>query len=304
MTLTQWLTKNCPSLEGKTVAVTGATGGLGRELCRGILFLKGKLILLNRSREKTEALQKALLAEFPRAEIAFLPLDLTDFSSVQSVCSRLSAMGIDILLHNAGIYDVPRFLCSTGLLNVFQVNFAAPYYMTCQLLPGLETRRGKVVVVGSIAHRYSSIDPEDPDFRQRTHSPLIYGNSKRYLMFATEALMAEHPDAQLAICHPGITLTNISNHYPAWLYPLIKPFLFLLFAPPKRACRSILYGLTHEIPAGSWVGPGLFDIWGNPKIRRLTGCSAEEQAEISRLSRKMYQALLSGTPWEGPEKLQ
>ena len=133
----KWLSKNAASLLGKTIAVTGATGGLGKEICRDVLFLGGSLLLLNRSKEKTEFLISQLLQEFPLRKISFFPLDLQNGVSLKKAVSYLKENTPDILLHNAGIYDVPRFFCSTGLDNVFQVNFAAPYYLTKELLPAL-----------------------------------------------------------------------------------------------------------------------------------------------------------------------
>lgn len=290
-----WLQKYGKTLEGKTVAVTGATGGLGKEICRGILFLKGNLLLLNRSQKKTEALCADLLKEYPEGNIQFLPLDLADLASVDDVCQKLTVSPPDILLHNAGIYDVPRVPCSTGLLNVFQVNFAAPYYMTKQLLPALEIHGAKVVVVGSIAHNYSETDPEDPDFSTRKQSPLVYGNSKRYLMFAFSKLLKDNPHVDFSIGHPGITLTNISNHYPSWLYPLIRPFLKVFFMNPERASRGILYGVCRKMENLSWAGPRLFNIWGSPSVKKLTTCSCLEQQHIFESAEKIYQQMLSSS---------
>ena len=287
-----WLNTYGCSLKGKTVAITGATGGLGQEICRGVLSLGGRLLLLNRSREKTEALKNSLLEEFPRAEIFFLPLDLEDMDSVNRVCEKLKAAVPHILVHNAGIYDVPRHLCATGLQNIFQVNFASPYYMTKVLLPALRENHSRVVVVGSIAHTYSRTDAQDPDFRMRKPCHLPYGNSKRYLMYAFSGLFREETQAGLSIVHPGVTLTNISNHYPAWLYPLIRPFLKCFFMKPETAARSILWGICHTVGPFYWAGPGIFHIWGNPRREALKTCSPEEQQRIFSTAEAMYRDLL------------
>ena len=287
-----WILSKCSSLEGKTAAVTGATGGLGREICRGILMLKGNLLLLNRSESKTKALKQELLREFPRGEIAFFPLDLENMDSVNAACEYLSTHTPDILLHNAGIYDVPRHLCSTGLDNIFQVNFASPYYMTRQLLPALRQARSHVAVVGSIAHTYSLSDPEDPDFHTRQQCHLAYGNSKRYLMYAFSALFQDETSVSFSIGHPGITLTNISNHYPAWLFPLIRPFLKCFFMKPETAARGILYALSHDLPNLSWAGPEYFHIWGSPGVKFLSTCSPEERQRIFKTAEAIYEKLL------------
>lgn len=286
-----WLLKYGRSLQGKTVAITGATGGLGREICRGILTLQGNLLLLNRSREKTDFLTAELLQEFPMSNISFFPLDLADMDSVNSACEHLQKNPPDILLHNAGIYDVPRYFCATGLQNIFQVNFASPYYMTKLLLPCLREKHSHVAVVGSIAHTYSETDPEDMDFRRRKACPLLYGNSKRFLMFAFYALLRNEKDVTFSIGHPGITLTNISNHYPSWLFPLIRPFLRIFFMKPETASRGILYAVCHPIGALAWAGPKYFGIWGSPAAKPLKTCSPQENQSIFSMAEKMYRNL-------------
>ena len=291
MEQTLWVTKHCASLAGKTVAITGPTGGLGSKICRGILTAGGRLILLGRSAEKMQALKSRLLKDFPQGEITLLSLDLADFSSVKAACQALEALPVDILLHNAGIYDVPRYLCSTGILNIFQVNFAAPYYMTRRLLPLLRSRRGRVTAVGSIAHRYSRTDPEDMDFRSRKHCHLIYGNSKRYLMYGLWALGRQEPLVGFSVGHPGVTVTGISDHYPPWLYRLIKGPMQLIFMKPQKACRGILLALSRDLPTQCWAGPRYFDTWGNPCIRQVHTADSREQQEISDLSRQMADRL-------------
>ena len=54
------------SLKGKTVAISGATGGLGREICRRLCTLGAELILLDRNAERSRALVSELLEEFPQ----------------------------------------------------------------------------------------------------------------------------------------------------------------------------------------------------------------------------------------------
>lgn len=286
-----WLQKYGTSLEGKTIAVTGATGGLGQEICRNLLALGGSLVLLNRSPEKTQALRRELLSQYPKAQIMDIPVDLSDISSVKTACAALSQLPLDILIHNAGAYSIPREICSTGLLNVFQINFAAPYYMTKQLLPLLSRRHGKVVVMGSIAHTYSKSDPQDLDFSSRTGSALIYGNSKRYLMFAMGELLKNHPHVDFAIAHPGITFTGITDHYPKVIFAIIKHPMKIIFMKPAYAARSMIAAVCSRIPYLSWAGPKYFNIWGNPSIKPLRTCGLQERQRIFRDAEQMYQKL-------------
>ena len=55
MSIKGWLKENTASLRGKTVALTGSTGGLGRELANYLASLGATLVLLDRNRERSES---------------------------------------------------------------------------------------------------------------------------------------------------------------------------------------------------------------------------------------------------------
>ena len=238
MKYTAWLKKNTASLVGKTVALSGATGGIGRELCFYLSELGASLVLINRSEKRARLLGEEILARNPDTLIEYVTADMEDMSSVRRAAGELLGKGIDILFLNAGAYSIPRRICDTGYDNVFQINFVSPYYLAQKLLPTIRTRGGRIVAVGSIAHRYSKTDPADVDFCTRKKASLVYGNSKRYLMCALAAL-AER-DGEVVIAHPGITFTNITAHYPKLIFAIIKHPMKVVFMSVKKATLSIL----------------------------------------------------------------
>ena len=272
----RWFQTYTHSLRGKRVAVTGATGGIGVPLCRHLARLGAELWLCNRDREKTETLIAALREEYPDLVAVFVPLDLADADSVAAAGERLAACPPHVLIHNAGIYAVPRYTTSLGVDNVFQVNCLAPYRLTKRLLPSMAAVGGRVVVVGSVAHNYSKLDPDDVDFSTRTAASLVYGNAKRHLMLAMYRLFEGVKGVTLSVVHPGITFTNITNHYPKWLFWLIRHPMKLIFMPPAKAALSVLSGVFTPTAYGEWIGPWLFDVWGVPRKRRLHTFTREE----------------------------
>ncbi len=288
MSTKSWLNKNTQSLSGKVVALFGASGGLGQELCRYILALGGRLIVIDRNPKKQRALIDTLLGEYPDGSIDGLICDLEDIDSVKRVVCELEKLDVDIIIHNAGAYSIPRRICKTGLDNVFQINFASPYYITRALLPYLEAKGGRVVVLGSIAHNYSKTDPEDTDFRTRKKASLAYGNAKRYVMFSHLELAKTHPNVHISVAHPGITFTNITAHYPKLIFAIIKHPMKLIFMRPKKAALSVVKGLFSDTPAYSWIGPRLFDVWGLPSIKKLKTCKNDEIMHIYAKSEEIY----------------
>jgi NAD(P)-dependent dehydrogenase (short-subunit alcohol dehydrogenase family) len=286
-----WLERNTERLDGKTVAITGATGGLGGALCRHLLSLGASLVLLDRNRTKSDALKAALEAELADVQIAQVTLDLSDIASVRSACEVLETMPIDVLIHNAGAYSIPRKTCDTGYDNVFQINFVSPYYMTRRLLPMLRARGGRVVAVGSIAHRYSRIDTQDVDFSNRTRASLVYGNAKRHLMYALWSLFEGETQASLAVTHPGISFTGITDHYPPLLFAIIKHPMKVIFMRPHRASLSILRGVFAPTGMREWWGPSVLGVWGLPARRRVRSADEQERGTIAMRAEQIYQKL-------------
>ena len=284
-----WIKQNIPSMAGKTVAISGATGGIGQELCRHLASLGATLFLLDRNSERSNAWIEKLRTEFPSLNASHLRLDLSDFDTVRSVTEKLQKSTPDYLIFNAGAYHVPRYTTSIGHDNVFQINFLAPYYMARTLLPIMKERGGRIVAVGSIAHNYSHIDLNDIEFLTRSQSAKVYGNAKRFLMFSLFGLGEENT---ITIAHPGITLTNITAHYPKVIYALIKHPMKVIFMSPRRASLSILAAMVQDAEKNEWFGPSLFDVWGLPKKKLLRTCSAEEARQICEKAEEMLSDLM------------
>ncbi len=287
----KWLQKNTASLKGKTVAITGSTGGLGRELSAYLAALGASLILVDRNAERSLAHKEALQASFPDCKITLVGADMSDMQSVRRATDMLKALPVDVLILNAGAYSIPRCTCDTGFDNVFQINFVSPYYMTRELLPHLRERHGRVVAVGSIAHNYSKSDPTDIDFATRTRASLVYGNAKRYLMFSLMELFKNEQAAALCIAHPGITFTGITAHYPKVIFALIKHPMKVIFMRPKKAALCLLQGLFWHCEHTEWVGPRLFNIWGLPRKRVLKTATKTEREEITLRAEQIYKTL-------------
>ena len=143
--LDAWIKNNTHRLDGKTVALSGATGGIGRELCKRLCSLGAGLLLLDRNKSRSLSLIDELKSEFSETKIEHITLDLEDLDRVQVVAEELKSREIDYLVLNAGAYSIPRHKCGTGYDNVFQINFLSPYYLAKALLPTVNKRGGKVV---------------------------------------------------------------------------------------------------------------------------------------------------------------
>ncbi len=276
------------SLKDKTIAISGSTGGLGTELCFFLAKHKANLILMDRNEQKVAALCEKLYNNFGEVNITKIKLDLSDLGLVKSAVTKLKEISPDVIIFNAGAYSIPRKKCNTGLDNVFQINFAAPYFMIRELLPILRQKDGKIIAVSSIAHNYSKIDLNDIDFSTRKKASLVYGNAKRFLTFSLFELFKDENKASLSIVHPGITFTGITAHYPKLIFAIIKHPMKIIFMKPKKAALCIINGLFEATDYHRWIGPRFFNVWGLPKNKPLKTCSKEESEKIFTEAEKIY----------------
>ncbi len=288
MNIDKWLEENTKPLNGKTVAISGATGGIGNELCRYFARLSANIIMLDRNSERSATFAKKLKEEFPDVKTEHIRLDLSDVYNVREVTEKLLLSPPDYLILNAGAYHVPRFECALGCNNIFQINYISPYFMAKRLLPAVKEKGGRIVAVGSIANSYSHIDISDIDFSFKKQSSLVYGNAKRHLMYSLASLS----DKNIAIAHPGITFTNITAHYPKVIFAIIKYPMKIIFMKPKKASLSILYAMFKEPAPRSWIGPRIFDIWGKPNEKPLAKIPKDEETNIKITAEKFYKGML------------
>ena len=285
--MNKFLQKHTSNLHGKTIAISGATGGLGQELCKLLAQNGAHVVLIDRNAKKQANLVEQLKTAFPTAEISTHIADMEDIVSVHKVAQELQKSPLHGLILNAGAYSIPRHKTAMGWDNVFQINCVSPLYLAKKLLPHLESCGGRVVAVGSIAHNYSKIDKSDVDFSTRKKASLVYGNAKRYLTYALlEMAQNGHP---VVVAHPGISFTGITSHYPKLIFAIIKHPMKVIFPHPKKACLSIYYGLFCNVTPNTWIGPKIFDVWGLPKIKKLNTAKPAERQAICQTAQQIWQ---------------
>ena len=133
-------------INGSTILVTGASGGLGAAIARDLKARGASLVLSARNVELLDALAAELDAEVVVA-------DLTDRGDVERVAAR--AASCDVLVANAGVGDDPLFddLSEDAIDFALDVNLRAPIvlshaYAKARIAAG---EPGQIVLVGSLA---------------------------------------------------------------------------------------------------------------------------------------------------------
>jgi len=181
---------------GKRVLVTGASSGIGAEVCRRLAELGADVVLVARRQAELDAVAAACVARGAPSAVA-MAADLADPDAIDALVKRvLDEVGpVDVLINNAG-RSIRRPLVASAerhhdFERLMQLNYFGPVRLTLGLLPSMRARGyGHVVNVLSAG---TPIVP--PRFGQ-------YQASKAALNAFSDALAAEH-------LHEGIFTTSV-----------------------------------------------------------------------------------------------
>lgn len=188
-------------LSGRTVLVTGATSGIGRETALALGRLGARVLVHGRNERRGAEVVRAVAES--GADAGFLPADFADLEAVRALAAavRDRVDGLDVLVNNAGAYFRRGRLTGDGIERTFAVNHVAPFLLTRRLLDAMPAD-GRVVVVSSDVHRRGDLDLAAATSVEDYDGFEAYARSKlANLLFAVE--LAERTERPANACHPG-----------------------------------------------------------------------------------------------------
>jgi retinol dehydrogenase-12 len=225
-------------MTGKTVLITGATGGIGLETARDLGRQGARVVIGARDAAKGQAVVDEIVRGGGQAE--FLRIDMASFESIRESAARLASAHpkLDVLVNNAGVVTKKREVNADGHEVIWATNFLGPELLTRLLLPQLlNAPRPRVVNVSSRAHAYGRIDWNDLELTKGWRGIRAYANSKLALVLFTRELARREPRIAVNAVHPGAIATGIWRAAP-------QPFRFLLdlFLPsPRKGARPVVH---------------------------------------------------------------
>ena len=192
------------SLKGRTVLLTGATGGIGVALGRRLADCGTRLLLVGRNRPRLLELQ----CELGDAVVTTIAGDLTNQADLDGIIRDAHAAGdIDILINNAGVFSSASIFetSDADFESSLTVNLVAPFKLAKAFARGMVRRGwGRIINIGS-SSSYSG-------FANGT----AYCSAKHGLLGLSRTLHAElGPDGVRVCCvSPGSVKTEMGRSVP------------------------------------------------------------------------------------------
>ena len=201
-------------MDEKTVAITGATSGLGLAAACELARLGARLVLIGRGEQRLTSAQEEIEAfsGCPASTITTVEADLALMANARAAGEQIRAQtaNLDVLINNAGALFDEYAETAEGHERALAIHLLAPWTLTRTLLPSLARGGGRVVNVASGGLYAQGLHLDDLEFRNEPYDGTkAYARAKRALVAVTEHWAEQHADRNITFnsMHPGWAAT-------------------------------------------------------------------------------------------------
>ncbi|XP_067845380.1 retinol dehydrogenase 13-like isoform X2 [Heptranchias perlo] len=217
----------CPSkatVSGKTIIITGANTGIGKETARELARRGGRVIMACRDIDKCETAAREIRGETLSHHVYARHLNLASLKSIREFAKKITEEeeNIDVLINNAGIMRCPHWKTQDGFEMQLGVNHLGHFLLTNLLLEKLKNSgNGRIINVSSLAHIVGQIDFNDLNWEK-----------KKY-------------DTKAAYCQSKLANVLFTKELAKRLHGPF--FLFLVKSPSLGAQASVYLAVAEEL---------------------------------------------------------
>lgn len=253
-----WKSIERSDFTGRTVAITGATSGLGLAMARNLRGLDADLVLIGRQPSKLDDVMWQLADVAGTGTLKSVVCDVSDLAAVRRAAVEMASLGtIDVLVHNAGSLSKDRHLSPQGVESTIATHVLGPFLMTTLLAD----RIADSVVTVSSGGMYAAALPDFISGRTLEMSESGYDGTRQYALAKraqvtlNELWAAGRADPRFFAMHPGWADTpGVQESLPTFR-TLTKPLL----RSASQGADSIIWlasmkaGNPSLPPSGSFV---------------------------------------------------
>lgn len=224
------------SVEGKVIAITGASSGIGEAAARLLASRGAKVVVGARRTDRLDKLVAAIAAEGGTAR--FRAVDVTSREDVKAFVEFAKAefSRVDVIVNNAGIMPLSPMaaLKVDEWDRMIDVNIRGVLNGIAAVLPDMKARgSGQIVNVASIgAHVVVPMGA-------------VYCATKYAVWAISEGLRQENPDIRVTIVSPGVVATELGEDITdSGAKDLLTGFRKIALTPDAIA-RAIAYAVEQ-----------------------------------------------------------
>ncbi|XP_058464613.1 retinol dehydrogenase 14 isoform X4 [Malaya genurostris] len=281
------------NMEGKTVIITGANSGIGKETARDLAKRGARIIMACRNMATARVARDDIIRESGNSNLIIKHIDISSLVSVRNFAQdilRTEAV-IDVLIHNAGVSQgFNNKVTSDGLDFTMATNCYGPFLLTHLLIDLVKkSDQGRIIIVSSKLYQYAAVRKDLSNINPINYFSLfpveLYNLSKFVEVMFTQELARRLAGTRVtANClHPGVVDTGIWRNVPFPLNLLFKPIKMCLRTPEEGARTTCFLAVSPDVE--------------NISGEYFRGC------KLTPLNRRVQNKEIQGKLWKAAQEL-
>ncbi len=200
-------------MPSKTILVTGATDGIGKQTALDLAKMQYHVIVHGRDLAKAQSVAQEIKKVAKNPSIDFVAADFASLEQVRKMAGAVHQQypTLDVLVNNAGLSENEYLTTHDGFEMTFGVNYLAPFLLTLLLLDLLKKDApSRIVNVASMAHA-RDLDFENLQGEKSFHGYGQYATSKLCNILFTFELADRLRESKISVncLHPGVIDTKL-----------------------------------------------------------------------------------------------
>ena len=188
------------SFKNKKILVTGATGGIGRDIVKKFISLEGNVLATGTNIERLDLLKK----DFPNVNV--IKFDISDHSKIEEFIDNAATQltGLDILINNAGtnMDNLSLRMKDEEWKKVIDINLTSTFLLSKYAIKKmLKNKYGRIVNIASVVGHTGNLGQSN------------YAASKAGIIGMTKSLAIEYAKKNITIncVSPGFIQTSMTD---------------------------------------------------------------------------------------------
>jgi len=233
-------------MDGKTVIITGANGGIGKETAKELARRGARVIMACRNVDNANAARDEIIKTTKNENVVVKKLDVSSQKSIREFAEDIlrTEQRLDVLIHNAGTAENKLIKTEDNIELTMATNHFGPFLLTHLLIDLLKrSAPSRIVVVASELYRLASLNldnlnPSSSWFPAYIYYPSKYAN----ISFTLELAKRLEGTGVTANClHPGMIDSGIWRNVPVPLNWPLKLIVKMFFKTPLQGCQTTVY---------------------------------------------------------------
>jgi NAD(P)-dependent dehydrogenase (short-subunit alcohol dehydrogenase family) len=244
-------------MSGKTVIVTGANSGIGKETARDLAKRGAKVIMACRNQETGKKAKDEIIKDSGNPNVILMKLDLSSLESVRLFATSINKQenSLDVLINNAGVANTfGKKITEDGLELTMATNQYGPFLLTHLLLPLLKkTTNSRIIIVASDLYKFAKLNLDKANPTDQLPAYIYYVSKYANIMFSLELARKLKASGSSITCnclHPGIIDSGIWRNVPFPLNLGLQIIVKTMFKSAKQGAQTTIFLAVSDDVAG------------------------------------------------------